>query len=122
MATITVEPRHGLVQPPSGTAFLASYYRSATYCDPAREPMGTLTTLDRHALVERGRLPTREECFFRMRQTHEHQAGMAFPRDYVITGDTREHTRQLGTAVNPPPFTWLTRQAIASLHPELRAA
>jgi DNA (cytosine-5)-methyltransferase 1 len=57
-----------------------------------------------------------------MLQTHEHQAGMAFPRDYVITGDKREQTAQLGNAVTPPPFTWLTRQAIASLHPELRAA
>jgi DNA (cytosine-5)-methyltransferase 1 len=122
MATITVEPRHGLVQPPDRTAFLTSYYRSATYRDPALEPMGTLTSLDRHALVERGRLPTVEECFFRMLQTHEHQAGMAFPRDYVITGDKREQTAQLGNAVTPPPFTWLTRQAIASLHPELRAA
>jgi DNA (cytosine-5)-methyltransferase 1 len=122
MATITVEPRHGLVQPPDRAAFLTSYYRSATYRDPALEPMGTLTSLDRHALVERGPLPTVQECFFRMLQTHEHQAGMAFPRDYVITGDKREQTAQLGNAVTPPPFTWLTRQAIASLHPELRAA
>jgi len=122
MPTITVEPRHGLLQPPNRPAFLASYYRSATYRDPTAEPMGTLTSLDRHALVERGRVPTVEECFFRMLETHEHQAGMAFPENYVITGNKREQTAQLGNAVTPPPFTWLTRQAIASLHPELRAA
>ncbi len=57
-----------------------------------------------------------------MLETHEHQAGMAFPENYVITGNKREQTAQLGNAVTPPPFTWLTRQAIASLHPERRGA
>jgi DNA (cytosine-5)-methyltransferase 1 len=122
MGTITAEPRHGLLQPPERAAFLASYYRSATYCNPAVQPMGALTSHDRHCLVERGRVPTVEECFFRMLQTHEHQAGMAFPPTYVITGDKREQTAQLGNAVTPPPFTWLTQQAIASLHPEMKAA
>jgi DNA (cytosine-5)-methyltransferase 1 len=122
MGTLTAEPRHGLLQGPERGAFLASYYRSATYCDPRSEPMGTLTSLDRHSLIQRGRVPTVEECYFRMLQTHEHQAGMAFPSTYVITGDKREQTAQLGNAVTPPPFTWLTRQAIASLHPETRAA
>jgi len=94
MGTLTAEPRHGLLQPPA--AFVTTYYRSATYVDPAREPMGTVTSLDRHALVERGRVPQVEECFFRMFQTHEHQAGMAFPPGYVLTGDKRAQTAQLG--------------------------
>lgn len=120
LGTITAIDHHQLLRPPADReAFLTSYYRSATYCDPSREPMGTLTSLDRHSLVQRGRVPTVEECYFRMLQTNEHQAGMAFPRDYVITGDKREQTAQLGNAVTPPPFTWLTQQAIASLHPEL---
>lgn len=124
LGAITAIDHHQLLRPPdssSSAAFLASYYRSATYRDPATEPMGTLTSLDRHSLVQRGRVPTVEECFFRMLQTTEHQAGMAFPKNYVITGDKREQTAQLGNAVTPPPFTWLTQQAIASLHPELAA-
>jgi len=67
---------------------------------PVGEPMGTVTTVDRNALV--GPKVAVEDCTFRMLEPHEIQAAMAFPPSYVVLGNKRERVRQLGNAVTPP--------------------
>jgi DNA (cytosine-5)-methyltransferase 1 len=107
---------HGLVVPP---AWLMTYYRNGQLA-PVAEAAPTVTTLPRHALVtpgeqgERGEISV-EECGFRMLEWEEIRAAMAFPSDYVITGNRRQKVRQLGNAVTPPVMQLLMQRAIASL-------
>jgi DNA (cytosine-5)-methyltransferase 1 len=93
------------------------------------KPIGTLTTVDRYAMITlRGQNapkdvydpldtfaasgnhhalmgiqpPKVEDCTFRMLEPHEIMAGMAFPKEYVMTGNKREQVKQSGNAVTPP--------------------
>jgi DNA (cytosine-5)-methyltransferase 1 len=68
---------------------------------PTWEVLRTLTTA-RHQSLLRGAAPDVDECYFRMLEPHEIQAGMAFAREYVVLGNKRARVRQLGNAVTPP--------------------
>jgi len=67
------------------------------------EPLNTVTTKDRHALVrpvviidgERYLLDIR----FRMLQPRELAAAQGFRRDYVFTGNKSDQVKQIGNAV-----------------------
>ncbi|MBF6358245.1 DNA cytosine methyltransferase [Nocardia higoensis] len=96
---------HGLVQPPGSDAareqLLVPYYRTGQ-ARPVGEPMGTLTTRDRHGLL--GVDPERliEACTFRMLEPDEIRAGMAFPATFRPLGDKRTQAAGYGNAVTPP--------------------
>lgn len=98
---------HGLVQPPGSEAvrgqMLVPYHRTGV-ARPVTEPLGTVTTRDRHGLL--GIDPERiiEECTFRMLETSEIRRGMAFPDSYRITPGMAKRTqaRGFGNAVTPP--------------------
>lgn len=73
------------------------------YNGPARhvsEPLPTQTTVDGDALL--GVEPDILDCLFRMLETSEIQAAMAFGDTYQVLGNKREKVRQLGNAVTPP--------------------
>lgn len=78
---------------------LVPYYGNGN-ARPVAEPAGTVTTVDRNALVSTEL--SVEDCTFRMLEPHEIQAAMAFDPDYVVLGNKRERVRQLGNAVTPP--------------------
>lgn len=77
---------------------LVPYYGTGT-ARPVTEPVGTLSTRDRYALV-RGDIVT-EDVLFRMLEPHEIGAAMAFDGEYVVLGSKRERVRQYGNAVTP---------------------
>jgi DNA (cytosine-5)-methyltransferase 1 len=56
-----------------------------------------------------------EDCTFRMLQPHEIQRAMAFPEDYVILGNSREKTRQLGNALTPPVMQMIMERCLETL-------
>jgi DNA (cytosine-5)-methyltransferase 1 len=108
--TQTTAIKIGLTVPP----FLASYYGT----DNVRavdEPMATLTTVDRHALIEPSGTLRVEDCGFRMIQPHEIQAAMAFPQEYKILGNKRQQVKQLGNAVTPPVMQILVERCVTAL-------
>lgn len=112
LPTQTVRDDLALVTHP---AWLMSYYNNGAF-EPVSEPVSTITTLERHALVTTAsEKPRVEDCGFRMLEPHEIQAAMAFPRNYVVTGTRREKVKQLGNAVTPPAMELLMRRCIASL-------
>jgi len=113
MSTIVGGGNHqSLVIPP---AWLMSYYNNGAF-ESVGDPIPTVTTLERHALVTAtSEKPRVEDCGFRMLEPHEIQAAMAFPRDYVVIGTRREKVKQLGNAVTPPVMQLLMRRCIASL-------
>jgi len=113
MPTRTTYDDTGIVTPP--LAWLMSYYNNGAF-EPVSEPVSTVTTLERHALVTATtEKPCVEDCGFRMLEPHEIQAAMAFPREYVVTGSRREKVKQLGNAVTPPVMRILVDRCIASL-------
>jgi DNA (cytosine-5)-methyltransferase 1 len=119
MRTLTTMGHQSLLMP---------YYGSSKP-QTVSEPIGTLTTVDRYAMITlRGQNapkhvsdpmdtfaangnhhgimstepPAVEDCTFRMLEPHEVTWGMAFPRDYIMTGTKREQVKQAGNAVTPP--------------------
>jgi DNA (cytosine-5)-methyltransferase 1 len=87
--------------------WLMSYYQNGSM-QPITEPVPTVTTLDRCALVTGDcQMPEVEDCGFRMLVPKEIQAAMAFPDQYIVTGTRREQVKQLGNAVTPPAMKLL---------------
>ncbi len=78
---------------------LVPYYGAGT-ARPVEEPVGTLTSHDRYALVT-AQVDV-EECLFRMLAPAEIGRAMAFAPDYRVLGNKREQVRQFGNAVTPP--------------------
>jgi DNA (cytosine-5)-methyltransferase 1 len=117
LATFSAQgTHHALIAPPSPDAgalvmrnnssrgdLLVPYYGNGTP-RPVSDPVGTLTTKDRYALlgVADVDLPKVADCTFRMLTPREIAAGMAFAPDYKVTGTNREQTAGYGNAVTPP--------------------
>lgn len=77
---------------------LVPYYGNGT-ARPVAEPVGTLSTRDRYALV-RGE-PDINDVRFRMLEPHEIGRAMSFADAYIVLGSKRERVRQYGNAVTP---------------------
>jgi DNA (cytosine-5)-methyltransferase 1 len=118
LSTVTAQGNHhGLVLSPNiASSFLVSYYGQDNMRSVV-DPMGTLTTLDRHALVTPvSACPSVEECYFRMLQPSEIGRAMAFPETYVVLGTNREQTKLYGNAVTPPVMQMLLERCTATFH------
>ena len=50
-----------------------------------------------------------------MLKPHEIKAAMAFQKEYVVLGNSRQKVKQLGNAVTPPVMEWLVRQCVESI-------
>jgi DNA (cytosine-5)-methyltransferase 1 len=66
---------------------------------PAAEPIGTLSTRNRYALVK-GDVDI-NDVLFRMLEPHEIGRAMSFADQYIVLGSKRERVRQYGNAVTP---------------------
>jgi len=75
----------------------------------------SVTTIDRHELVQPGVDLRVEDCYFRMLQPHEIGAAMAFPETYVVHGNKRDKVRQFGNAVTPPAMEILIDRHVQSM-------
>jgi DNA (cytosine-5)-methyltransferase 1 len=108
-------PQAALIQ---RTPFLVSQYGTHN-ASPLDRPVPSVTTVDRHELVQPGPILSVDDCYFRMLQPHEIGAAMAFPGNYVVGGNKRDRVKQYGNAVTPPVMDWIVRQCAATLAPEL---
>ena len=124
------------------TGLLVPYYSASETAKPTSEPIGTLTTVDRYALVtlrgtnapkpvsdpldtvtasgnHHGLMSVSEDdvmaCRFRMLEPHEIASGMSFPRDYRWLGTKRERVRLAGNAVTPPAARDLIQVGVESI-------
>ncbi|MFI6793633.1 DNA cytosine methyltransferase [Nonomuraea sp. NPDC050383] len=82
-------------------SLLVPYYGKGN-ARPAGEPIGTLSTRDRYAVVNGLADLDLDDVLFRMLEPHEIGRAMAFGQDYVVLGNKREKVRQYGNAVTPP--------------------
>jgi DNA (cytosine-5)-methyltransferase 1 len=96
---------HGLVSPAAPIdweTILVPYYGNG-YARPASEPIGTLSTRDRYAVVNGLDDIDLDDVMFRMLEPAEIQAAMAFPPTYLVLPEAkRDKVRLLGNAVTPP--------------------
>lgn len=109
LRTVLAEQRQSLIR---WDHLLVPYYGTGTARSVA-EPAGTVTTVDRNALV--GVQVAVDDCTFRMLEPHEIQAAMAFLPDYEVLGNKREKVRQLGNAVTPPAARDLIAAVVESI-------
>ncbi len=96
-------------------AFLLSYYKNAVY-RTLSDPVGTITTKPRHALITIPRQGANvEECGYRMLTLEEYQRAMGFPSTFRFQCSKAEALRQLGLAVTPAVAALLVQRGLASL-------
>ena len=106
-------------------AFLVKYYGTALGVDIA-EPLDTITTRDRLALVTvhvRGVPYVIVDIGLRMLKPHELFAAQGFPRDYIIdrTADGRavsvsRSVAMVGNSVSPPPLRAIAEANLDRVH------
>ena len=63
------------------------------------EPLGTVTTKDRFALIQPEINGMRLDILFRMLQPHELAGAMGFPTNYIFKGAKTAVIKQIGNAV-----------------------
>ncbi|GGW81952.1 DNA cytosine methyltransferase [Streptomyces griseoloalbus] len=95
MRTLTTMGHQSLV---TWEHLLVPYYGNGT-ARTVREPVGTLSTRDRYALVQ-GDVDI-NDVRFRMLEPHEIGRAMSFADQYIVLGNKRERVRQYGNAVTP---------------------
>ena len=110
----------GIIQP-----LIMEYYGNGG-TEPVSNPLKTVTTKDRfallmghqigqaarpadqpvHTILAQGRVnliqPVGLDITFRMLKNHELKKAQGFQGDYILKGNTTEQTKQIGNAVNPP--------------------
>lgn len=77
-----------------GDRFISSYYGNSTGGRSIERPVGTITTKDRHAIIDGDRM--------RMFSAQECRAAMGFPASYILPAAHRDAVHMLGNAVCPP--------------------
>jgi len=106
--------KHGLITTESWNSFLAAYYNGSNCTKRITEEAGTLTAREGMGIVNYNE-PSLEDCYYRMLKAPEVKIGMAFDKDYIVLGNSREQVKQCGNAVTPPAMEWLAGQVIKSL-------
>ncbi len=86
-----------------GDRFLLAYYGASRGGRSINRPIGTITTRDRHAIVDGDRM--------RMLSADECRAAMGFPSSTVLPSSHRTAVHMLGNAVSPP----VARDVIAAV-------
>lgn len=92
-----------------GDRFLAPFYGSGSGLTGRSidRPIGTVTTLDRYALIDGQRM--------RCLTVDEYKAAMSFPAGYQLTGTRRDQIMQLGNAVAPRLARSLVTQTVRAM-------
>lgn len=88
-----------------GERFLIAYYGSEKDGRSVDRPIGTITTVDRYAVVKGD--------VFRMLSREEMRRAMGFPEGYLLPVSHREAVKLLGNAVPPPMMAGIIRQLVS---------
>lgn len=103
-----------LITPRSLHSFMISYNYAGNQTSHITEPVDTISTRDRMSLIGWENVKY-EDCFYRMIKPHEVQLAMAFDKNYIVLGNSKDKVKQLGNAVTPPVMEWLVEKAVESL-------
>lgn len=92
--TVATKGAIALIEP-----LLLPYYGATVGLRSCRDPLDTVTTKERFALIQTANSPMRLDIRLRMLQPHELAAAMGFPKDYKFAGNRTEQVKQIGNAV-----------------------
>ncbi|HEX3648573.1 MAG TPA: DNA cytosine methyltransferase, partial [Pseudonocardiaceae bacterium] len=95
-------------------ALVVPYYRTGRAKKADTQPLDTVTTNDRFALVT-GQTVRAEDCHYRMVRPRESLRGQRFPDSYIVHGNQGEQTMQAGNAVSANVAQWLGHRIAAVL-------
>jgi DNA (cytosine-5)-methyltransferase 1 len=112
--TVTAKNHDGWLVSP----FLVEYYGNGK-SQAVDEPLPTVTTKDRFALVVPELFPVGLDIRFRMLQPRELAAAMGFPTDYEFAGNKTETTEQIGNAVPVNLASALCKKLLTGEEPTL---
>lgn len=112
MVTPVAEPARTLTT--TATQSLLVPYYGKGQARSTGEPLGTVSTKDRFALVDPDEVV--DQCGFRMLEPYEAAAAMAFP-DRYIPRDLRkkDQVKLAGNAVTPPVMAWIVGRVAQAL-------
>lgn len=118
MATVSTARHNALVVP---NAFNVSYYGKGD-ANSMAEPLGTVSTHDRFAMISPERLAEMTEeqvrnAFYRMLLDREALRAQAFPDNYIVLGGSGERTKQAGNAVSCNVAQFIGERVAAVLLP-----
>lgn len=113
MRSLTTREAYGLV--------MRNNTGGAEMTTPDYEPVRTVTTHGHQSLLT-GRTVNIDDVRFRMLEPHEIKQAMAFPADYVMTGNRREQVKLSGNAVTPPAARDLIATVVEAITGEAVAA
>lgn len=105
LSTISCSGAHHMLITP----FLCRYGHAVSL----KEPIPTLTTKDRYALIETDKYGI--ELGFRILQPKELAAATGFPKDYIFTGTKVDVVKQIGNAVPPNFAKAIFRQILSEI-------
>lgn len=112
MTTPVTEPARTMTT--AGHQSLLMPYYGQSIPHPVDRPIGTVTTRDRHALIDAEKVV--DDCGFRMLEPHEVAAAMAFPDGYIpVDLPKKDRVKLAGNAVTPPVATWITGRVLQAL-------
>ena len=112
MVTPVTEPARTLTT--SGHQSLLMPYYGQSLPHGVDRPVGTVTTRDRHALIDAGTAV--DDCGFRMLEPFEVAAAQAFPAGYIPRDlSKKDQVKLAGNAVPPPMMTWATGRVLQAL-------
>ncbi len=94
-----------------GQQFLYGYYNNPVY-RRLDEPIGTITTVDRWALITPA--VSIEDTLHRMLNIQEVKRAMGFPESYIFKGTAKEQVWMLGNAVCPPIMTDILSRCLST--------
>lgn len=117
ISTLKTNTTLGIVSSNALNGWLTYYNGSNQASKILNEPVGTLPTHDRVALVihpQKEKL-TLDDVLYRTIRPHEVKKGMAFDDNYIICGNGGDQVKQLGNAVTPPVMEWLVQQCVKTL-------
>jgi len=112
MTTPVTEPARSITTKGHQSLLMPYYGQSIPH--PIDRPMGTVTTKDRHAVIDADTVV--DDCGFRMLEPHEIAAAMAFPDGYIPdTLTKKDRVKLAGNAVTPPVSTWICGRVLQAL-------
>lgn len=117
LGCITTANYHALLSHEALQSFIAYNYNGNGVSD-IKKAINTVTTKDRSALITPNAkypIPKLEDCQYRMLLPHEVKLGMAFDKDYIVLGNSKEQVKQCGNAVTPPAMKFLIERCVATL-------
>lgn len=102
-------------------ALIVPYYTNGVATD-TDEPLGTVSTLDRYAMVGADQLRhgaeiSAEDALYRMLKPRENLRAQTFPDEYIVLGGAGEQTMQAGNAVSCNVAQWIGERLAQVLLP-----